>query len=133
MNVLDMFYHLLSALVVVCCMLACATAGSGSGTGNSGSEMTSTSKGTELTLAVFLPLSSPDLDGRPYLPALELTLELINNNTDILPGYWVQATVNDSAVSLRLHECLFAYGSCHPGHQWYSIGYARMDRKIMAT
>ena len=55
--------------------------------------------GTLLTIAVLLPLSSPDLDGRPYLPALDLALELINNRSDILSGYTLQAVVNDSAVS----------------------------------
>lgn len=52
-----------------------------------------------LTLSVMLPLSSPDLDGRPYLPAMDIALELINNKTDLLPGFTLQAVVNDSAVS----------------------------------
>ena len=52
-----------------------------------------------LTLSVLLPLSSPGIDGRTYLPALDLALEIINNRSDILPGYRLKAVVNDSAVS----------------------------------
>ncbi len=54
---------------------------------------------TVLTISVLLPLSSPQLDGRAYLPALDLALELINTRTDILPDYRLEAAVSDSAVS----------------------------------
>lgn len=63
---------------------------------------------TVLTISVLLPLSSPDLDGRPYLPALDLTLELINNRQDLLQNYHLEAVVNDSAVSPILNmSCVF--------------------------
>ena len=55
---------------------------------------------TVLTISVLLPLSSQDLDGRPYLPALDVALELINNRQDLLQNYHLEAVVNDSAVSL---------------------------------
>ena len=75
-----------------------------------------------LTLSVLLPLSFASLDGDGYLPAMDISLELINNKTDLLPGYTLNAVVNDSAVSpcivhilhsiddfqvpLNLHLCL---------------------------
>ena len=58
-----------------------------------------TNNKTTLTISVLVPLSSRNLDGRPYLPALDLALELINNRTDILTDYNLEAVVSDSAVS----------------------------------
>ena len=52
-----------------------------------------------LSLAVFLSLSSSDVNGTAFLPSLDIVLELINNRTDLLPGFTVQAVISDSAVS----------------------------------
>ncbi|XP_019853725.1 PREDICTED: gamma-aminobutyric acid type B receptor subunit 1-like [Amphimedon queenslandica] len=52
-----------------------------------------------LTLSVLLPLSFVHLNGHAYLPAMDISLELINNKTDLLPGYTLKAVVNDSACS----------------------------------
>ena len=59
-----------------------------------------------LTLAVFMSGITPNgtnafaesLDGRPFITAVELALELVNNRTDILPGYTLEFTANDSRV-----------------------------------
>ena len=59
-----------------------------------------------LTLAVFMSGITPNgtnafaesLDGRPFITAVELALELVNNRTDILPGYTLEFTANDSQV-----------------------------------
>lgn len=56
-----------------------------------------------LSLSVLLPLSFVHLNGDAYLPAMDISLELINNKTDLLPGYTLQAVVNDSAVSTCSH------------------------------
>uniref|UniRef100_A0A1X7VVB9 Receptor ligand binding region domain-containing protein n=1 Tax=Amphimedon queenslandica TaxID=400682 RepID=A0A1X7VVB9_AMPQE len=52
-----------------------------------------------LTLSVMLPLSFVHLNGDAYLPAMDISLELINNKTDLLPGYTLKAVVNDSACA----------------------------------
>ena len=52
-----------------------------------------------LVLAVFLPLSSPDVNGYSFLPSLDITLDLINSRSDLLPGFTLDAEVTDSAVS----------------------------------
>ena len=67
-----------------------------------------------LTLAVFMSGITPNgtnafaesLDGRPFITAVELALELVNNRTDILPGYTLDFTANDSQVyvSVSLHH-----------------------------
>ena len=67
-----------------------------------------------LTLAVFMSGITPNgtnafaesLDGRPFITAVELALELVNNRTDILPGYTLEFTANDSQVyvSVSLHH-----------------------------
>ena len=54
---------------------------------------------TTLTLAVFISLSSPDVNGYNFLPSLDIALELINNRSDLLPGFELDAEVGDSAVS----------------------------------
>ena len=59
-----------------------------------------------LTLAVFMSGITPNgtnsyaesLDGRPFITAVELALELVNNRTDMLPGYTLEFTANDSQV-----------------------------------
>ena len=59
-----------------------------------------------LTLAVFMTGITPNgtnafaesLDGRPFITAVELALELVNNRSDILPGYTLEFTANDSRV-----------------------------------
>ena len=59
-----------------------------------------------LTLAVFMSGITPNgtnafaesLDGRPFITAVELALELVNNRTDILPGYTLEFTANDAQV-----------------------------------
>ena len=66
-----------------------------------------------LTLAVFLSGITPNgmnsyaesLDGRPFITAVELALELVNNRSDILPGYTLEFTANDSRVSIKFHIC----------------------------
>lgn len=60
-----------------------------------------------LAISVMLPLSFPHLDGDAYLPAMDIALELINNKSDLLPGYTLNAIVNDSAVSIK-----FEYVTC---------------------
>ena len=66
---------------------------------STGYENTSTLNSTTLSLAVFLPLSSQDINGENFLPSLDITLELINNRSDLLSGFTVDAKVTDSAVS----------------------------------
>ena len=51
-----------------------------------------------LSLAVFLPLTTTDLVGARFLPSLEIALELINNKSDLLPGYTIEAEITDSNV-----------------------------------
>ena len=63
-----------------------------------GSELEDADNAT-LTLAVFLSLSSPDVNGYNFLPSLDIALDLINDNPDILPGFELEAEVGDSAVS----------------------------------
>ena len=81
-------------LLVVLCSTTCSSV---CGTGY---ENTSTLNSTTLSLAVFLPLSSQDINGENFLPSLDITLELINNRSDLLSGFTVNALkVADSAVS----------------------------------
>lgn len=74
---------------------ACVVAQTADSTGNS-----------TLTLAVFVSGITPDatnsfsegLDGRPFITAVQLAVELVNNRTDILPGYRLEFTTNDTQV-----------------------------------
>ena len=64
--------------------------------------------GTEdvpLTLAVFISAinttgsitGSSDV-GRPFVEAVNLAVELVNNNTDLIPGYSLEYELADSQV-----------------------------------
>lgn len=53
----------------------------------------------DLTITVFVPLTAEDYDGRPLLPAVDVTLDLVNNRSDMLPGYRLNYVAADSAVS----------------------------------
>ena len=64
-----------------------------------GSGYDNTLNSTTLSLAVFLPLSSQNVNGYNFLPSLDIALELINNRSDILPGFMLDAEIVDSAVS----------------------------------
>lgn len=61
-----------------------------------------------LSLAVFLSLSSSDINGTAFLPSLDIALELVNNRTDLLPGFTVEANISDSAVSTSKYN----YAAC---------------------
>ena len=59
-----------------------------------------------LTLAVFVSGITPNvitafsgaLDGRPFITAVQLAVELVNNRADILPGYNLEFTTNETQV-----------------------------------
>ena len=60
----------------------------------------------ELTLAVFASGLSDaqdgftgNLDGRPFMAAVDMALEMVNNNSEILPGYNLTSLIKDSRVS----------------------------------
>ena len=84
-NMADYISTLMALLVVA----LCSTSGSGY----------QNTKSTTLSLTVLLPLSSPEINGENFLPSLDITLELINNRSDLLSGFTVDAKVADSAVS----------------------------------
>ena len=61
----------------------------------------------------LFPLSGPSksLEGRAILSACQLAIEMVNNRTDILPGYELQLLWNDSKVNIVVDtatafECL---------------------------
>lgn len=66
----------------------------------------------ELTLAVFISGITEgtggftgNLDGRVFKAAVELAVEIINeNSTDLLPGYQLNHAFNDSRVSALVHS-----------------------------
>ena len=57
----------------------------------------------QLTLAVFLSgvftNQSEIIGGKAFLTGLQLALELLNNNSQLLPGYSVNASITDAQVS----------------------------------
>ena len=62
--------------------------------------------GGELTLAVFVSGLSEaqdgytgDLDGRPFEAAVNMAVEMVNDNSLILPGYTLTSLIKDSRVS----------------------------------
>lgn len=61
---------------------------------------------TTLTLAVFISginttgsLGGGEDMGRPFVEAVDLAVQLVNNNTSLLPGYELAYTLTDSQVS----------------------------------
>ena len=70
---------------------------------------------TNLTLAVFISaidtiatFSGGNQSGRPLLEAVDLAVELINNDSSILPGYTIDYKLTDSQVCMVLdstNEC----------------------------
>ena len=59
----------------------------------------------QLTLAVFLTgvftNQSEFIGGEAFLTGLQLALGLLNNNSQLLPGYSVNANITDAQVSGR--------------------------------
>ena len=57
----------------------------------------------QLTLAVFmsgvLTNNSEFVGGQTFLTSLDLTLELLNNDSRLLPGYFLNASIADPRVS----------------------------------
>ena len=53
-----------------------------------------------LVISVFLPLTGDSgWDGNAYLPGDDIVQELVNNKTDLLPGYELVLEHSDSRVS----------------------------------
>ena len=59
---------------------------------------------TEIVIAGLFP-TSYDIEagqiGRGVRPAVKLALDMVNNNTEILPGYDLQMTWNDTQVRIK--------------------------------
>lgn len=63
---------------------------------------------TNLTLAVFITYGglTGDTDGeRPFIEAVKFAVELINNDTSLLPGYQLNYQITDAQVSLAATNC----------------------------
>lgn len=61
----------------------------------------------KLTLAVFLSgvyTTSSELPaaGQPLLAGVEMALELLNNDSHLLPGYTVEASITDVQVNIYI-------------------------------
>lgn len=97
--------------------------------------------GRELTLAVFVSGRvsgvseaqdgyTGDLDGRPFRAAVNMAVEMVNNDSAILPGYTLARLIKDSRVSSRLFSVSQLKHTCHVralrrsavGVSRYSIG-----------
>ena len=89
---------LLLLLEVVLCSGSECVCDSGEGTNLLNSTNT-------LSLAVFIPLTTTDLVGAKFLPSLEIGLQLINNRSDLLPDYTVEAVIADSNVGNNTFSC----------------------------
>ena len=64
----------------------------------------------KLTLAVFLSGVYTTRGGQAFLTGLEMALELLNNNSSLLPGYTVDASITDVQVQLLVRCTRYA---CH--------------------
>ena len=75
----------LAVFVAVCACTSCASA-----------------QDDTLTLAVFISINATFTGGtnigRPFVEAVDLAVELINNDTDILPDYRLQYELSDAQV-----------------------------------
>lgn len=82
--------HVFTGYLVLTAFLSCQIAAS------------SSSDVTNLTLGFYIPIRSKDFDARPILPAMDVMLQLINNRSDILPGYRLNTMVANSGVRIIL-------------------------------
>lgn len=75
----------LAVFVAVCACIGCASA-----------------QDDVLTLAVFISINNTFTGGinigRPFVEAVDLAVELINNDTTLLPGYKLQYELSDAQV-----------------------------------
>ena len=65
----------------------------------------------DVWLLGLFPFSGPWAGGLGQLPAVQMGLEDVNRDPNILPGYTLHMTVNDTAVS----ELYFSFSSASEG------------------
>lgn len=63
------------------------------------------SKETQIHIGGLFPISGSPVGrtGRAFVPACDMALEMVNNRTDILPGYRLAMFWNDTKVSAVLY------------------------------